>query len=435
MAKFAFISPEACTLPWWIRLISEGHDVRVWIHSEKQRRIGDGLVEKAPSLESLVRWGGKEAIYVFDYTSKGIVADQLARAGYKVVGGGSFLDKLESNRRFGEQVASVLGVRLPKHKEFSTLHDAITWLRRRPEDEQWFFKPHGDIGASKTYGAKDVPELIAYLEYLRKSLGDRIPGILQERINGVVIDTCAWWNGERFIPPFIGMVEYKKFMPGDVGPSTGAEISWVWAYAEEEPRISRELHFQDLEEMFRRMKVPPGEYGINAIVDARDRRPYFLEWDPRFGYDEDIVYLPGIRGDFGEALSELASGRLERAPFEVKETWLGVRLSVPPYPWEEARDDKSSPVGTPVLVDDELIFLYGVQYVDRKLVIADPFGLVGVAVEVGNDMKEMRESIYERIREVRVPNLQYRVDAGSHKETRDFTRLKEWGYEVPPLRW
>src|SRR2546428_5427387 len=291
--KFAFISPTGLMLPWWIKLQEEGHEVRVWIPSEQHRRIGDGMVEKAPSSDALASWGGEDAIYTFDLTSKGGLADAIQRSGRNVIGGASFLDKLEKDRGWSERVAQSLGLRLPRHEEFKSFSDAIAWIHRRPKKEQWFYKAGIDTEAAATYGAHDVADMVGQLEHFKDKFGDRTPGILQEKVNGVVIDTCSWWDGNKFLEPFIGMIEYKKFMPGEVGPNTGCEICWVWAY-DKYPRIAKELNFAAIAELFKRMGIPPGEYGLNAIVSEIDKKPYFLEWDPRFGYDEDIVYLPGL---------------------------------------------------------------------------------------------------------------------------------------------
>jgi phosphoribosylamine-glycine ligase len=423
-------------LAWQQQLLEEGHDVAVWISNEKYGCIGDGLVEKVDSDAALEQWGGRDAVYIFDYTTKGQLARRFRERGYLVVGADPVLDKLERDRAWAQGVAKLLGIRVPKSEEFKSLPDAIAWVQKRPHDERWFFKPGVDVESAATYGAHDVEDMVRQLEYFKEKFGAATPGLLQEKVDGVVIDTCAWWDGSKFVEPFIGMLEYKHFMPGETGPNTGCEICWVWAY-DKYPRIAKELKFDSIAELFKRMGIPPGEYGLNAIVSEGDKKPYFLEWDPRFGYDEDIVYLPGLTGGLGDSLAALARGKLGRTPLDTSEAWLGVRVSVPPYPWEHIRDDQTSTVGVPIGLPNRADWFKqcGVMKDESGLAVADPYGLVGVVVEAGTNIPSMRKRIYDNIEQVYIPNLQYRDDAGEHRERDDIRKLKGWGYEVPPLGW
>jgi phosphoribosylamine--glycine ligase len=127
--RFFVVSGFGCGLSFWHRLQCEGHDVRVWIKDDN-KTVGDGIVPKVGTYDEGVKWA-KEApsIVLFESSGCGDRADQARKAGLAVVGGGSYMDRLENDREFGFKVAEQAGCLIPPYKEFPNVAATIAWAR------------------------------------------------------------------------------------------------------------------------------------------------------------------------------------------------------------------------------------------------------------------------------------------------------------------
>src|ERR1700683_298410 len=102
--RVAFWCQEGSTVAWARRLQDEGCKVLVYHATPELRRIGEGIVPIAKSQMEWLHFGNadKNTLWFFDCTDSGAVADRLRRAGKLVVGGGTFMDRLENERAFGQ---------------------------------------------------------------------------------------------------------------------------------------------------------------------------------------------------------------------------------------------------------------------------------------------------------------------------------------------
>lgn len=434
--RFAIYSTEGTGLCWWKRLKDEGHEVLVYIKPTAQKQIGDGLVDKTGNYASWAEWG-KNGIYFFDGSGAGYQANLLRRAGRKVVGAGSFCDKLESERGWTQSLYEGVGVKSPDTKEFKTISAALSYAKGH--SQTWVFKTNRYLEASATYVADDQQDLVRYLEYMRWKWGDNIPNILQEKLPGFALSTARWWNGKAWTGPYEGTIEHKKFMNDDIGGSTGCSFNMVWFY-QEEPEIARSLQFDKQVGFMRANEAPPGLYDVNALLHEDDGEAYFLEITPRLGYDSEPTSQRGIR-DLGKLLSDLAQGGEVGHLFDASQVYCSVRLTVSPYPWEHIEQDappRHSCIGTPIAGADGIWNRHFVGYgvsVDptRGLVVADPGGIVGLAVAAGPSPDSAYDEVYKYIDrrkgKLRIPNLQYRTDAKA-KVLEDLRTISDLGYDT-----
>lgn len=414
----------ACGLAWWQRLVAEGHSVRVWIEPSSHRTIGDGIVPKATRAEIEASTAD---VILFDSSGMGEMADALRKRGRLVVGGGSFCDRLEKDRGFGQRIAEEAGARLPLFEEFPSF-DAALGRSRELVGVGTFFKSDRYLDGDATHGADDGAEMAEYLEGLCRRYGAHGKCILQEKVEGVPLSTARWWNGRDWVGPFEGTYENKKFMNDDVGPATGCSFNAVWFYGGT-PRIAEQLGWDRLAVAFRSYDAPPGIYDINAIV-TEDGDAYFLEWTPRLGYDSEMTAL-ALMPDLGGWLHAVAAGH------DIGE-WsddfaLSVRLSVPPYPWEHAKKtDKGSADGIGLSMLPAGFVPYCVRQGPDTMEMAGPEGIVGLVCAVGDDLSEMGEAVLEEAKAIRVQgsSLCYRTDAVADI-AKAADRLIEAGYEVP----
>jgi phosphoribosylamine--glycine ligase len=451
--RFAFISHDGSGLPFWLRIKDEGHEVKSYVpdrgSSFMQRNNGIGLIDRAGSWGELVSWGmQKKTVFVFDFSTEGKLAEQLRAAGQLVVGGGEFCDRLELDRSFGEGIASSCGVLAPLTHKFPSISATIAFLGKH--DQDWYFKADGNLSTSSTAHGESE-RLIRRLTTLRDNHGDQIKNILQETIEGSDISTACWWNGRDWIGPFEGTIENKKLMNDNKGPSTGCSMNLVWFY-EAWPKIATELCFAKHAEVFRHHKAPPGIYDINAMISKKDKKAYFLEYTPRFGYDAEPTAMRAIQGELAQFYYDLATGRATSVPFDAARAQMSVRISVPPYPWENLdevpssrRKKASGAVGVSIGSIDPTdlqqlyagggrnFMAYGVGLQpDGELVVVDPTGFVGLVCTDGFDPELMNEEILEYADELDIADAQYRTDAGKIFEDH-LTAIKDLGFETGVL--
>ena len=349
--RFGFYSSERSTLFAWRRLQDEGHEVAIYHAPEDERDekspnrlIGKGFVKIVTSIRALCEFVGPGGVIVFDGSKGGEVADKMREKGYLVLCGGTFQHKLEGDREYGMNIAKEAGIVLPPHTGFKTISAAISFVRKHPE-KKLYFKSDRSLECDATRNAKTTLGMVQYLQWMRERFGDNIPCMLQEKVEGIALSTGFYYNGTSIVGPLEGTLEHKKYLNGDLGPSTGCIFNVVWFYDTMTPRIARELHLDKIEQIFRREKAPPGLYDINAIIPKGGGAPYFLEWTPRFGYDSEPTAQLLLSGTLAELYYGVASGTLGVLPvLTMKEaSALALRLGIPLWTRGAGRDDRYGP--------------------------------------------------------------------------------------------
>lgn len=437
--RVAIASSFGCATSWWRRLVDEGHDVRVWIQPQSHKTVADGIVPKAGAYDDLLSWAKEGSlrreptIFLFDSSGLGEKADEARRWGLRVVGGGSFCDKLEKDRLFGQKIAEKAGARVPPYQEFSSISECCS-AAEKLGDTGTFFKTDRYIDGDATHGADSGAEMTEYLRGLIGRAGGHGRCILQEKIGGVPLSTARWWNGVRFVGPYEGTYENKKLMNDNVGPATGCSFNAVWFYEDEHPRIAELLGWEALEDDFRKHEAPPGLYDINVMVDD-EGEAWYLEWTPRLGYDSEMTSARLIP-NLGAHLYAIATGREMPAVYD--ELAYAVRIGVPPYPSEHVqKDDKASSDGVTVNGADGLWSDFFIPYCVKddpngQLVVAGPEGLVGLSLATGDSLEDLHEQVIDYAKKgLRVPGAMFRTD-GAKDTAEQAEKLLEAGIEVHP---
>lgn len=441
--RVAYHSLDGSTISWARRLYDEGADIMLYIPSKESNDIGTNIVPKTESKEEWMEWGASDSntVYFFDASGSGKLGDELRKSGKHVIGSGTFMDKLETDRDYGEKLAKKVGITCPPTESFSSLFAVLAWLKKNPEQEAgdggWAWKSDKYLGSDATLVSKDTEEITEHIEHVKERFGDNIKCILQEKIKGVAVSTARWFNGTNFVGPFEGTLENKKFMNDDKGPSTGCSLNTVWFY-KEIPRVAYELRWMDLETEFVKNDAPPGLYDINAILDKE--HAWFLEWTPRLGIDSELTSQRGITSLSG-FLEALALGKDVNSFFRVDTCYHGVRISVPPYPTElkeiERIGDKNPAQGVRVRGYDgtwEKFFVNMGCAWDEKIDLhcVSPFGYLGCAVTEDPSIQKGFEKIYKFLEKLSVQDLQYRTDAAD-VILKDVSKMLKLGWDITPI--
>ena len=438
--RIAFYTLEASTLAWQRRIFDEGTEILVYHDKPANRPVGRGIVPIATSLDQWLAFGNADpqTVWFFDCTDKGELADRLRKLGKHVVGGGTFMDRLENDRAFGAKIAQQAGIQAPPTKEFGTVSASVAYMKSTKQQEVgdggWAWKPNRDLGASTTY-VGDTDEVVEFCERtIREQFGDNVSCIVQERVKGVALSTARWWNGVKWTGPYEGTLEEKKFLDGDLGPATGCSFNALWFYLSETPKIAAALQFEKVAIAFRARNAPPGIYDINAVVNKQGA--WFLEWTPRLGVDAELTSQRAIT-NLSHFLWRIATGGDVDDMFAIGQAYYDVRLSVPPYPSEAKELEKAKgAVGVAVSKIDGLWNKYfvavGLAHTHDGFEVADPYGFVGTAVSAGTSLRKGFEDIYAFLKKVRIPNLQYRTDAVK-VIAKDIEQMHADGWETTPF--
>jgi phosphoribosylamine--glycine ligase len=158
-----------------------------------------------------------------------------------------------------------------------------------------------------------------------------------------------------------------------------------------------------------------GQIDLNAIVN--DEGVYGLEWTPRFGYDSTPTQLFLMNDSIGKFFSDVARGQADRVPTNDKIA-VSVRLSIPPYPLEPEKTEDVQRVrpnlGIPIRgLTDKMagqFYFYEVKEEDGELVHSSGTGLIACVVGVDEDPWRAFCPVYDALREVKIPEKQYRTD-------------------------
>jgi phosphoribosylamine---glycine ligase len=146
----------------YLRLLAEGHEVKVHIAKAEARSTLSGLVSKAESWEDELSWVGSDGIIIFENTAKkrGELQDRLRMQGFQVIGGSALGDKLENDRAFAQNTLKELGFPICAVHGFSDRRQAIEFVQERPG--RYVLKFNSGL-VSFVGGLKDGRDIRAYL--------------------------------------------------------------------------------------------------------------------------------------------------------------------------------------------------------------------------------------------------------------------------------
>jgi len=419
---------ETCDLgAVYLSLLAEGHEVRIAVSEPLAQGTLAGLCPRAQDWRGELDWvraAGRDGLILFESVSEGFGAlqDELRGAGFNVIGGSAYGDRLETDRFYAQQVLAELGFPQGHVWTFAEAQAAIDFIAGRPA--RYVLKYSGaDNGGNYLGQAADGRDVAAMLR-VRGDGDARARGeiVLMDFIEGVEMGVGAYFNGERFLRPACLDWEHKRFFAGDLGELTG-EMGTVVTYTGTESFFARTL--QRMESRLR-AHGHVGYVNLNCIVNEAGVWP--LEFSCRFGYPGFAILAPLQRTSWGALFDRMIARNA--ASFDVAPGFcVGVVLTVPPFPYSRLEVDE--PVGLPVLIDeavDAAHVHYGEVGLDgsSQLVTSGLYGWTLVVTGRGASVAEAKAAAYANARGVTAPNLRYRLDIGDrliHGQLAEVERL------------
>jgi Phosphoribosylamine-glycine ligase len=415
----------------YLRLLQEGHEVRVFMSDENSAGVMAGMLEFTSDWERELGWireAGAEGIILFETASHGDIQDRLRREGFNVIGGSALGDRLESERDFGQHVLSEFGLRTARSTLFTSFDDAIDFVRKTRS--RYVFKLNGSNWSStRTYVGQmeHGDDMIALLSVARHNWGDgETPEfVLMDHVSGVEVGVGAFFNGERFLSPANLDWEHKKFFPGDIGEMTG-EMGTVVTY-----RGGERMFDVTLARVAPMLKESGycGYVNLNTIVNDEGIWP--LEFTCRFGYPGFPILDSLHKERWGSIFAALTAR--DRSTIQTHDGYsVGVVLTVPPFPYSDGYQELGK--GMPICFRDSLTdsdrdaLHYGeVAMNNGHLVTAGMIGYIMVVTGRGETVLAARREAYDRVKKVVIPNCRYRDDIGVRFINEDHSRMRQLG--------
>ncbi len=421
--KFLFATFEALSndLAW--QLVREGHQVKFYCKSETEKDVGEGFFELIDDWEKYIGWAD---VIIFDDIGFGAKADQLRREGKFVVGGSAYTDKLEMDREFGQNELKDAGVAVLPRRNFTSFDEAIAFVKANPD--KWVIKPSGIIQNEKELlyvgEEEDGSDVIDVLEKYREGLSKKMKEfLLQKRAEGVEVAVDAFFNGKDFVLPCNINFENKRLFPNDLGPNTGEQGTFEF-WTKNSP-----IFDSVLKKMKDKLVAAGyvGEIDLNCIANSRGIWP--LEFTSRFGYPELSMEIEAITNEWGQFLYDLAHG-LDPQLKAKKGFDICVVVAIPPWPYDDAKTFKRYSEGIPILFkrqNRDGVRLGEVKCKGDNWYMAGESGYALVVSANGATMDDAIHDVYQRVRNIVIPNVYYRDDIGQ-RWYKDGDMLLSWGY-------
>jgi phosphoribosylamine---glycine ligase len=418
----------------YLRLIEEGHEVKVSIGNPLCRDTLAGLVEQTTDWRAELPWiraAGHDGIVLFENVAHGNGAeqDELRRSGFNVIGGSAFGDRLENDRAYAQSVLAEIGLSVAGVWEFTERSAALAFLDDRPG--RYVLKFNGPVASLNNYvgRAGNGRDVRAFLAKLPASEDETARIVLMEYVEGVEMGVGAYFNGAEFITPACLDWEHKRFFPGDLGELTG-EMGTVVTYDRTATFFKSTLG--RMAPLLREAGYC-GYINLNTIVNKQGIWP--LEFTCRFGYPGFAILDP-LQVTSWPELFRMMITRASPTFGARPGFCVGVVLTVPPFPY--ARPQVVEPLGLPVLFDGDLtaeerghLHYCEVGLEQGELVTSGIYGWVMVVTGTGETIAAAQQRANALADRVLVPNVRYRRDIGDKLIGGDYARVERLGLLDP----
>ena len=424
----------------YMRLLADGHEVKVSVAAPLAQGTMAGLIEHTSNWENELDWvkaAGEAGIILFENVAeaRGALQDRLRKGGFNVVGGSAYGDRLENDRAFAQRVLADIGLKTASVVEFNDIASASRYIEQHPA--RYVLKFNGpnfssyDNYVGRLHDGADVRALLR-TKFFFEEQAEGLSFVLMEHVDGVEMGVGAYFNGENFIGEACLDWEHKRFFPGNLGELTG-EMGTIATFDR-----SRKFFERTLKRMTPMLAAGGycGYINLNTIVNDRGIWP--LEFTCRFGYPGFAVLGPLQQIRWGDLFSAMTSRRGNATM--LTGFCAAIVLTTPPFPYDRETVEEAV-VGLPVMFDGGLVehdrdsLYYGeVGVVNGQLVTSGMYGWTMVATGVAGSIGEARCKAAELADKVIVPNVRYRRDIGATLAGGDFAFVENLGLLDPPLR-
>ncbi len=338
------------------------------------------------------------------------LADRIRDAGIACFGPGSDGACLEGSKEWAKELMTEAGIPTAAWRAFTDSAAANAWLE---EGEGPIVVKAAGLAAGKgVIVCADREEakrnVTAIMDDRRfGEAGDTV--VIEEMLTGEEASILAITDG-RVLLPLVPSQDHKPVGEGDTGPNTGG----MGAYAPAPvitPEVMEKIERQILKPVLGAMVDRGIDYrGViyaGLMIDG-EGEPRVVEFNCRFGDPEAQVVFPLIKGDFGQALFDAASGSLSPGSLDVADgAAVCVVLASGGYP---DAYEKGFPIDglDEASADDLVVFHAGTTEADPVPVTAG--GRVLGVTAIGGSIQGAVDRAYEGVSSITFQGMYYRSD-------------------------
>jgi phosphoribosylamine--glycine ligase len=417
----------------YLRLIAEGHEVKVAIAEPLARGTLAGMVEQTPDWRGELEWvreADRDGIILFENVgdNRGALQDELRADGFQVIGGSAYGDRLENDRAYAQSVLAEIGLPTAATRDFDDAAEADAFLAANPGRYVLKFNGPGYAASDNYVGPlEDGSDVRAVLRTKLKKMAKPARFVLMDHLNGVEMGVGAYFDGENFLSPPCLDWEHKRFFTGDLGELTG-EMGTVVTF--ERSRRFFELTLARMAPHLRENGYC-GYINLNTIINDDGIWP--LEFCCRFTYPGFALLDALQETPWADIFRRMLSPDAVVQPFGVRPGFcVAIVITTPPFPYTVKQ--VAEPVGLPVLFDPSLddedrgnIHLGEVGLEGGELVTTGVYGWSMVVTGVAQTIAAANHKACTLAGRVFVPNMRYRRDIGQRLVDREYARLEALG--------
>jgi len=435
LMKILFISNDLISGDLACKFAKEGHEVKLYIQEKERRSNFQNLVKQTSDWKKEIKWVGKNGLIFFDDVGFGEDQIKLRQQGYIVFGGGKAGDLLEINRVYGDEIFRECGLSTQPIYNFDSIDKAIDFLKEN--SGPWVIKQNDSAPKTLNYVGhfEDNRDTINLLFNYKKTRSKQCKVItLHKKIIGIEIATSRFFNGKNWVGPIEVNLEHKRFMAGNIGPTTSEMGTIAWYDDNEDGKLFKST-LGKLKSFLQGIDYR-GVIDINCIIN--DDGIFPLEVTARVGspifHLQYEAYFTQWGNNIGEFFYKIAAGE-NFSPYFKKGFGVVILVAVPPFPYTKQLKDFSSKDQIVYFTDFSQEDFQHIHFEEISLdtktgdyYISDDRGYILYATGFGKNMSIAQKKAYELINKIHIPMMIYRNDIGTKFIDQDMKKLRKMGF-------
>ena len=341
------------------------------------------------------------------------LVDELNIRGIKAFGPSKNAAQIEASKSFSKQFFKKYSLPTAEFDVFDNIDDAKNYINKK--GAPIVVKADGLAAGKGVTVAQTEAEAIdalkeIFIERKFKDAGNKV--VIEEKLEGEEASFLAFSDGENILP-MIAAQDHKPVFDNDLGPNTGG----MGAYAQA-PIIDDELRQYIIKNIMQKTIDGLRKEGIiykgvlYAGLMIKDKKPYLLEFNCRFGDPETQAILPLMNSDIVDIMLASIDGNLASKTIKWKKKYaVCVVLASGGYPIEYDKGKVISGLDDVEKLDNVYVFHAGTAKKNSDIITNG--GRVLNIVGVDEHFDKAQKRAYDAIKLVSFDGMHYRKDIGN----------------------
>ncbi len=381
-------------------------------------RIAQNVNIPAENIEDIVRFAKGEKI---DFVVVGPenplalgIIDRLNDENIKAFGPNKNAAIIEASKSFTKAFLKKYNIPTAEYETFDNFERAKKYIVEK--GAPIVVKADGLAAGKGVTVARTQQEAFKALEdiFIKKRFGEAGKKVvIEEFLEGEEASFLVFSDGENILP-MIAAQDHKPVYDNDKGPNTGG----MGAYAPA-PIVNKEMEEYIIENIMKKaiqgMKKENRPYKgvLYAGLMIKDKKPYVLEFNCRFGDPETQAIIPLLESDIVDIMLSSVDGNLKNKQIVWKDAYaVCVVIASGGYPIKYEKGKLIHGLERIEKLKDIIIFHAGTK-LDENANIITSGGRVLNVVGIDKDFKKAQEKTYNAIKLISFDKMHYRKDIGN----------------------